>query len=124
VGFPVASPVIQRTMGVILVGPSLFGLAERAPSRVPGLEADEYIRQSIVDPDAFVVPGFNAGQMVGDWTQVLSGGQIDSLVELLLSRWPTDVVQDATRVVRLARRYDEHGSLNVPPTIGVEYKTS
>lgn len=41
---------------VILVGPSPFGLAERAPSRVPGLAADEYIRQSIVDPEAFVVP--------------------------------------------------------------------
>ena len=70
--------------GVVLVGPSLFGLANRAANRVPGLAAEDYVRQSIVDPDAFVVPGFDAGQMQDDWDELLSAQQIDSLVTALL----------------------------------------
>lgn len=70
--------------GVILVGPSLFGLAERAASRVPDVTAEDYVRQSIIEPDAFVVPGFASGQMVGDWAEKLSDQQIESLVVLLL----------------------------------------
>ena len=85
-GYPGCVTCHSMDDGVILVGPSLSGLAERAPTRVPGLTAAEYIRQSIVAPDAFVVTGFDPGQMVGDWGQVLSAAQIDSLVELLLSR--------------------------------------
>ena len=39
------------------LGPGFEGLAERAETRVPGLSAEEYIRQSIVDPAAFIVEG-------------------------------------------------------------------
>ena len=70
--------------GVTLVGPSLFGIADRAATRVPWLSADDYVRQSIVEPDAFVVPDFAAGQMAGGWAQVLSETQIDSLITYLL----------------------------------------
>ncbi|PJF41567.1 MAG: hypothetical protein D6737_00980 [Chloroflexi bacterium] len=41
-----------------LVGPGLLTIAERAALRVEGLDAVEYIRQSIVEPSAFVVEGF------------------------------------------------------------------
>lgn len=37
------------------MGPGFEGIAERAVTRVPGLSADEYIRQSIVAPEAFIV---------------------------------------------------------------------
>ena len=69
---------------VNLVGPSLFGLGERAEVLVPGMSAAEYVRESIVDPDAYVVDGFSAGLMVTVWAEVLSEEQIDSLVEFLL----------------------------------------
>lgn len=70
--------------GVTLVGPSLAGLATRAATTVPGLDAAGYVRQSITDPDSFVVDGFAAGQMPGGWVESLSDDQIDSLVDFLL----------------------------------------
>ncbi len=36
-------------------GPSMQGISERAGDRVPELSAAEYIRQSILEPDAYVV---------------------------------------------------------------------
>ena len=41
-------------------GPSLNGLALRAPNRIPGYSAEEYIRESILDPGAYVVDGFTS----------------------------------------------------------------
>lgn len=67
------------------VGPSLSGVAERAETRVPGLTAAEYLQQSIVDPDAYVVDGYPAGQMLPTYTERLTQAQIDALVEYLLS---------------------------------------
>ena len=40
-----------------LLGPGFAGMADRAATRVPGLSAEEYIRQSIVDPTAYIVEG-------------------------------------------------------------------
>ena len=65
--------------GVTLVGPSLASVA----SPVPGLTVDEYVRQSILEPDAYLTPGFVAGQMPGGWGDLLTIEQIDSLVEFL-----------------------------------------
>ena len=39
-------------------GPDMAGLAARAQSRVEGLSAEEYIRQSVEDPTAYLVEGF------------------------------------------------------------------
>jgi hypothetical protein len=41
--------------------PDLAGVAGRAAERVPGLSALDYLAQSLYEPDAFVVPGFNPG---------------------------------------------------------------
>src|SRR4051812_28865850 len=41
-----------------LIGPGLLNVSVRAASRVPGMSAYDYIHTSIVDPGAFVVPGF------------------------------------------------------------------
>lgn len=72
--------------GVLLVGPSLAGMADRAGTTVPGLSAADYLRQSITEPDAFVVDGFAEGQMPGGWDESLSPLQIESLVDFLLGR--------------------------------------
>lgn len=40
------------------LGPALDGLPERAARRVPGMPAAAYVRQSVEQPDAFVVPGY------------------------------------------------------------------
>ena len=39
--------------------PDLAGIGARAKSRVPGMSDVEYLAQSLYEPDAFVVPGFN-----------------------------------------------------------------
>jgi cytochrome c2 len=41
--------------------PDLAGIGGRAGSRVPGLSDVDYLAQSIYEPGAFIVPGFNPG---------------------------------------------------------------
>ena len=41
--------------------PDLEGVAVRAKSRIPSLIDVEYLAQSLYEPDAYVVPGFNPG---------------------------------------------------------------
>jgi cytochrome c551/c552 len=47
----------------VRVGPSLKNIANTAATRVEGMSAVEYLHQSIVEPDAHVVEGFNEGMM-------------------------------------------------------------
>jgi mono/diheme cytochrome c family protein len=44
--------------------PDLDGIAGRAATRVPGLNDVEYMAQSMYEPDAYIVPGFNPGMPV------------------------------------------------------------
>lgn len=69
----------------VLVGPSLAGVGSRAGSRVPGMTAEEYLRQSILEPDAYVVDGFPAGQMLDIYGDILTDEQVDALVAFLMS---------------------------------------
>jgi hypothetical protein len=71
--------------GEDLVGPSLAGIGTSAANRVSGLSAEEYIRQSIVEPDAYTVEGFPAGQMLQDYEERLTPEELDALVTYLLT---------------------------------------
>jgi len=44
--------------------PDLEGVGARAGSRVPGLSDVDYLAQSIYEPNAYIVPGFNPGMPV------------------------------------------------------------
>jgi Cytochrome c len=44
--------------------PDLEGVAVDAKSRVPGLSDVEYFAQSLYEPNAFIVPGFNPGMPI------------------------------------------------------------
>ena len=68
---------------VVMVGPSLAGLADRAGEMVEGLDAHAYVEQSIVEPDAHVVEGFNPGIMPA-YTD-LSDADMAHLVAYLMS---------------------------------------
>jgi cytochrome c oxidase subunit 2 len=68
------------------VGPSLDGIGTRAGTRVPGLDAQAYIEQSILDPNAFVVEGFPSGVMPQDFRSRLSQDELQALVDYLLSQ--------------------------------------
>ncbi len=65
--------------------PFTKGTATRAATRVPGLSAEQYIRESIENPDAYVVEGHKAGDMYQNWTKDLSKQDIDDLVAYLLT---------------------------------------
>lgn len=69
----------------VIVGPSLANIGAEAGSRVAGSSAEEYLRESIVDPSAYVVDGFQDGQMPSVWGDVLSDAQITALVDYLLT---------------------------------------
>lgn len=44
--------------GGFTLGPVMAGIGERAAGRIAGLTAEAYIRQSILEPTAFIVPGY------------------------------------------------------------------
>jgi hypothetical protein len=67
------------------VGPSFAGIASRAGERVPGLSAEEYLRQSILDPDVYTVEGYPSGLMVPNLGETLTEAQIDDLVAFLMT---------------------------------------
>lgn len=68
---------------LIVVGPSLSGVGERAETRVSAQSARACLRTSIVDPDAYVVDGFDGGRMPSNWAEVLTETEIDALVDFL-----------------------------------------
>ncbi|HIQ12545.1 MAG TPA: hydrogenase iron-sulfur subunit [Caldilineales bacterium] len=68
----------------VKVGPSLAGIATLAATRVPGMSAEEYIRESILHPDAHIVPGFD-NKMPSYISEGLSPQDIDDLVGFLMT---------------------------------------
>lgn len=76
----------------VIVGPSHAHVASRAELVVASDNYDgeassaaEYLRESILKPDAYVVPGFDPGLMYDRYQDVLSEDQIADLVAFLLT---------------------------------------
>lgn len=72
------------TPGNVLVGPSLGEVGERAGTRVAGLDAPSYIKQSITSPKAHIVDTFDGPEMPENYSEILSDQQIDALVDYLM----------------------------------------
>lgn len=70
--------------GTIIVGPSLDGIAARAGQRVEGMNAEAYIRTSILKPGAYIVKGFDES-MPPDLGKRLSGEEFDAILAYLLT---------------------------------------
>jgi cytochrome c oxidase subunit II len=67
-------------------GPSLDDLMQSAEENGAGKPPEEYVRESIVNPDAFVVEGFPDGTMPQNFGEDLTPEQIDALVKYLLEQ--------------------------------------
>jgi cytochrome c553 len=65
--------------------PSLQGISENAGDRVPELSAVEYLRQSILDPGAYVLEGYEDNMEKG-YQYGLSDEEVDDLVAFLLTQ--------------------------------------
>ena len=68
---------------VNLVGPSHAGLGAKAGDIVPGKTAEEYLKDSIVDPDRHLTEGFTKGVMYPNYGKELSDQEIADLVAFL-----------------------------------------
>ena len=65
--------------------PTFQGISGRAGDQVPGLSAEEYLRESIVDPAAYIVEGYSDFMPKG-FEILLSEEDIDNLVGFLLTQ--------------------------------------
>ncbi len=65
--------------------PTWQGVSGRAGDRVPGLSAEEYLRESIVDPAAYIVEGYSDFMPKG-YKILLSEEDIDNLVAFILTQ--------------------------------------
>lgn len=69
-----------------VIGPKLDGIGTVAASREAGKSAEDYVHESIVKPNAFVVQGFPANVMPQDYGQRLSEQDLGALVEYLVEQ--------------------------------------
>ena len=74
----------------VLVGPSQAGVATRAQNLIDtgkytgsAKTVAEYLRESIVDPDAYIEEGFQPGVMYQNFSKELSEQEINDLVAYL-----------------------------------------
>ncbi len=68
------------------VGPHLGNLAENAPTRVEGQDAETYVTNSIVNPNDYVNPGYNANVMPANLAEQMTEEELQGLVEWLLTQ--------------------------------------
>lgn len=68
--------------GSRLVGPSMKGIAGRAGNEVAGKSATEYLKEAIVNPNAYVVKDYPTGVMQA---YQLSESELNDLVAYLLT---------------------------------------
>lgn len=71
--------------GTAGVGPSYLGLGERAAEMLEGYSAEEYVRESILNPCAFVVEGFSC-VMPQNYGDQLSPQDLADLVAFTLAQ--------------------------------------
>jgi mono/diheme cytochrome c family protein len=66
-------------------GPPHVGIATTATTRVEGMSAEEYLRDSIMNPDNHITEGYAAGVMYQSYATDLPAPQINDLVAYLLT---------------------------------------
>lgn len=71
--------------GQTTVGPSWHNLGVAAATRVQGQSAEAYLYFSIVDPNAHLVEGFQAGLMPATYQDMLTAEQIADIIAYLLT---------------------------------------
>ena len=68
----------------VIVGPSLYGVGERAETRVAGQDGRTYLFTSILLPDEFLVDGYE-NLMPATFGKTLTGEELDGVVAYLMT---------------------------------------
>lgn len=81
-------PGVDGAVGI--VGPNLSNIGAEASTRIPGYSAEQYLHESIVDPNAFVAPkcpfgSCTPGAMPATLVQTLTPAEIQIMVDYLLT---------------------------------------
>ncbi len=66
--------------GQTVVGPSLYGIYQTAATRKSGVTAHDYLKESIVNPNAFIPDGFQAGLMPQTFGTTLKPEEIEDII--------------------------------------------
>jgi cytochrome c2 len=72
--------------GEKIIGPSLSGISSRAATIYRDYSAEMYIFESISDPNAYLVEGFQSDMMPANFNGRLSAQQLADLVAFLMTR--------------------------------------
>lgn len=67
------------------LGTNFYDIGARAAGTVSGQSAEQYLRTSIVDPDAYLAGGFQDGLMYREYGKALTEQQIADLVAYMLT---------------------------------------
>lgn len=67
------------------LGTNFHDIGARAGNTVKGQSAEQYLRTSIVDPDAYLAGNFQDGLMSRDYGKLLTPQQIEDLVAYMLT---------------------------------------
>lgn len=68
------------------MGPNLTALKAEAGKRKKGLSPEQYVAESLVSPNAFVVKGFEPDMMPGDYASRLTVAELNLIVNGLLGK--------------------------------------
>jgi len=68
----------------VVIGPSLFGIATRAATRVEGYDAEAYIERSILVPTDYIVDGF-PNTMPTNFGKELTSEELIAVVSYLMT---------------------------------------
>jgi mono/diheme cytochrome c family protein len=69
---------------IVLVGPSLAGIAAKAGDKVVGLDARGFIEQSILEPAAYIEDGFQ-NMMPDTYGNSLSREDLDAVIAYIMN---------------------------------------
>ena len=75
---------ISTTVTGATIGPDLTNIATIAATRKPSLAAEDYIKESLEDPDAFVVAGFKP--LMPALADEITENELEDLVDFLLKQ--------------------------------------
>jgi mono/diheme cytochrome c family protein len=67
------------------IGNNLSNIGNRAATTVPGQDAETYLRESILNGDAYLSGGYQEGIHYRGYAEVLSDAEVDALVAYMLT---------------------------------------